>query len=85
MRYLLWKKATRGGSNCVNGSSTRERLTEDHGVLRDASGKVLFCCGPGWTFRWAVASVFAPLKKGESVTIAIATDADGCSRCRQMR
>jgi hypothetical protein len=50
-----------------------DRLTDDRGVLRDSADKVLFCAGPGWTFRWAVGSVFASLKKGQSLTIAIAT------------
>ena len=51
-----------------------DRLTDDHGVLRDSNGKVLFSVGRGWTSRWAVGSVFGSLKKGESLTIAIATD-----------
>lgn len=49
------------------------QLKQDHGAFRDADGKVCYCVGPGWNFRWAVGGVFAQLKKGESVTIAIAT------------
>jgi hypothetical protein len=42
-------------------------------MLRDSTGKVLFCAGPGWTPWWAVGCVFSSLKKGQSLTIAIAT------------